>query len=356
MMVTLANEFAERGYRVDLVLTQAEGPYMSEVAHNVRVVDLGKSRVLTSLLPLAGYLRRERPDAMLSALNHANVIAILARYLSRTHVRLLVSERANFSVSSANMKPLQAALRRTIIANAYPQADGIIAVSEGVADDLAKSTGLDRATISVVYNPVVTQELLRKSRKTPSHPWFVAGEPPVIIAAGRLAKQKDFSTLLKAFSIVRQKRIARLVILGEGELKHELNNLANVLGIQSDIDFPGFVENPFSYLSRSSLFVLSSGWEGLPNVLIQAMACGVPVVSTDCPSGPREILADGQWGRLVEVGNAEEMAQAMAETLEKRHHPDVASRASEFSADRAVSGFLSHIFQSDSVEGATDAK
>jgi glycosyltransferase involved in cell wall biosynthesis len=167
-----------------------------------------------------------------------------------------------------------------------------------------------------------------------------AGEPPVILGVGRLTVQKDFPTLIRAFARVRQKRNARLLILGEGELRSELNALVAELGLQADVALPGFVENPFVFMRHASLFVLSSAWEGFGNVLVEAMACGMPVVSTDCPSGPAEILQNGKWGRLVPVGDVQALSEALLATLEESTHPDVAARAAECSVDRAVEGYL----------------
>ena len=339
VMVTLANGFAARGYAVDLVLATAEGPYLKDVDAAVRVVDLKARRVATSLPALVRYLRRERPVAMLAAMGHSNVIAVLARRLALVPTRVVVSERANFSISKANAS-WRGDLVGWFMRRAYPKAHGITAVSEGVADDLANALGLSRSSIEVIYNPVVTDTLLLRSREAPEHPWLEDGGGPVILSVGRLTIQKGFSTLIHAFARLRQAREARLIILGEGELRPDLEKLIADLGLDSDVVLPGFSGNPFTYMRLAKLFVLSSAWEGLPNVLIQAMACGTPVVSTDCPSGPAEILENGKWGRMVPVGDVDALAKAMAEALDEKEHPDVAARAAEFNVDRAVEGYL----------------
>jgi len=340
VMVTLANGFAARGFAVDLVLASAEGPYLKDVAQNVRVVDLRARRVLTSLPGLVRYLRRERPLAILSAMGHANVIAVLARKLSGTHPRLVVSEHSNFSVTAKHGDPRVARWMRRFMAWAYPLADGVVAVSQGVGDDLAPCIGLKPAAITVVYNPIDTAAVAQRSREALSHPWLQPGEPPVVVAIGRLTPQKDFPTLLRAFARLRQTQNARLLILGEGELRPQLEALVAGLGLQDHARLPGFVDNPFAYLSRSALFVLSSAWEGFGNVLVEAMACGTPVVATACPSGPEEILENGRWGRLVPVGDERALAEAMAAALQETHHPDVAARAAAFGVDKAVDGYL----------------
>lgn len=340
VMVTLANGFGARGLAVDLVLAKAEGPYLKDVSEAVRVVDLGVSRVLASLPGLIRYLRRERPAAMLSAMNHANVVALLARKLARIPTRLVVSEHNTLSAGRHTLPLGRARMMPWLMRRTYPWATSIVAVSTGVGDDLAEAINIPRHRITVVYNPVVTDELIAQSREAFVHAWLAPGVPPVILAVGRLTPQKDFTTLIRAFSCLRETRAARLIILGEGELRSELQTLIDALRLTADVDLSGFSVNPFAWMRRSALFVLSSAWEGLPTVLIEAMACGTPVVSTDCPSGPREILENGKWGRLVPVGDVAALAAAMAATLEESRSPDVARRATDFGIDQAVVGYL----------------
>ncbi len=171
------------------------------------------------------------------------------------------------------------------------------------------------AKVHVVYNPVVTPDLLNKAREDAGHAWLKRGQPPVILGAGRLTEQKDFETLLNAFAILRKKTEARLIILGEGEKRPDLETVIRRLGIEEDVDLHGYVENPYSFMRQSRVFVLSSKWEGSPSVVIAALACGCPVISTDCPGGVREILADGAYGDLVPVGDAAAMAEAMEKVL-----------------------------------------
>lgn len=338
VMVHLARGFAERGFQVDLVLAKAEGPYLAEVPPSVRVVDLRASRVLFSLPGLVRYLRKERPYALLSALNHANVIVCLAHRLARVPSRLVISEHNTLSASrpqNARGRLLPWFMRWT-----YPWADAVIAVSQGVAEDLVRTLGISAERVKVIYNPVVDDDLLTKSKEPLDHPWFTEGAPPVILGVGRLTEQKDFPNLIRAFALVRAQRPARLMILGEGELRPQLEALVHELGLQDDVALPGFVENPYAYMARAAVFVLSSRWEGLGVALIEAMASGTPVVSTDCPSGPREILEDGRWGRLVPVGDVDALAEAIVTTLDETEHPDVAARAKEFNVNYAVENYL----------------
>ncbi|ULR40554.1 glycosyltransferase [Thermus sp. NEB1569] len=333
VMVHLARGFAERGFQVDLVLAKAEGPYLAEVPPSVRVVDLRASRVLFSLPGLVRYLRKERPHALLSALDHANVIVCLAHRLARVPSWLVISEHNTLSASrpkNARERLLLWFMRWT-----YPWADAVIAVSQGVAEDLIHLTGLPREKIQVIYNPVVTPELFAKAREPLDHPWLASGEPPVILGVGRLTEEKDFPTLIRAFALVRAQRPARLMILGEGELRPQLEALVHELGLQDDVALPGFVENPYAYMARAAVFVLSSRWEGFGNVLVEAMACGTPVVSTDCPSGPREILDHGKYGRLVPVGDVKSLAESILKTMDEPPYRDL-SRVAEFTLEKSL--------------------
>lgn len=339
--VTLANELAERGFAVDLVLADASGPYLKEVSPAVRIVDLGAGRVLFSLPALVRYLRRERPRALLSGLHHANVVAVWAVRRARTPTVLVVAEHNTLTASSAyrrrRIPSMPWLMRRT-----YPRADAVVAVSEGVADDLAAALGLPRERVHVIYNPIVTDELLAMSRAPVDHPWCADGAPPMILAVGRLTEQKDFPTLIHAYARLRRRRSVRLVILGEGEARGELEDLIARLGLAEDVYLPGFVDNPFAWMRQARLFALSSRWEGLPSVLIQAMACGTQVVSTDCPSGPAEILEGGRWGRLVPVGDAEALEAALDAALDDDEdvHAAVEIRARDFSVEPSVLGYL----------------
>lgn len=340
VMVTLANTFAERGLTVDLVLASATGPYLAEISPSVNVVDLGKTRTITSLPGLMKYLYKRRPAVILSAMRHANLTTLLAKCLARVKTRVVISER-NDAPSKANQQNgIRSSFIQFLSRRLYVNADAVHAVSQGVADSTSKHLGLPREKITVVYNPVVSENLLRLAQADDGCQWGWDNSRPLILAAGRFTKQKDFPTLIRSFALLRKRCDALLVILGDGELRPELENLITDLDLQGHVLLPGFVENPFVVMKRANVFVLSSAWEGLPNVLIQAMACGTPVVSTNCPSGPAEILEDGKWGRLVSVGDVEALAQAILDTVAVKQHPDVAGRATYFSVERAADGYL----------------
>ena len=303
VMLALAGGIARRGFAVDLVLVRRQGAYVEDIPANIRVIELGTKRTVNSVAALARYLRRERPAVLLTALVHVNVAALLAGLLARVGTRLVVTEHNQISrnISPTASRTVRMAYR--LVPFLYPRAARIIAVSDGVAEDLTRFAGMERGRIDVAHNPVVTPDMLAKAAQPVNHPWFVEGEVPVILGVGRLSAQKDFGTLLRAFALVRASRPARLVILGEGACRKELEDLADELGIAADVQMPGFVDNPLAFMGKASLFVLSSRFEGLPTVLIEAMACGTPVVATDCPSGPREILEGGELGGLVPIGD-----------------------------------------------------
>jgi glycosyltransferase involved in cell wall biosynthesis len=335
VMITLAQGLAARGVAADMLVAQREGPNLPSQVAGIRIVDLKAYRVLAALKLLAAYLRREPPDAMLSALPHANVVAVWARALARAPTRLVVSEHTIPSLSARNAETLRARLLPLFMRRAYPKADAIVAVSDGVARDLSALVGVPRERITRIYNPVVTPELVRKALEPLEHDWFRAGEPPVVLGAGRLVPAKDYECLLRAFAAVRARRPVRLMILGEGGERARLERLAGTLRVAADVALPGFVDNPYRYMSRAAVFVLSSRWEGFGNVLVEAMACGAPVVSTDC-YGPREILEDGRHGLLVAVGDAASLARAIEAQIDGPAAPPSAGHAATFAAETAI--------------------
>jgi glycosyltransferase involved in cell wall biosynthesis len=340
MMVNLAAGLVERGVKVDLVLAKAVGPYLSQVPDAVRVVRLDSRGVLAAVPKLTLYLARERPQLMVTTLRHASVIALIARRLSRTGTPVFIRE-ANTPSKKLAVKRPKPWLVGQLIRRLYSQADGVIAVSEGVAEDIRKHFGIPGEKLAVLYNPVVTPDLEERARADLRHAWFEPGQPPVVLAAGRLHPQKDFPTLIRAFARLRQRTAARLLILGEGDERPRLERLVRELGLSSQVGLPGFVDNPFAYMARAGVFVLSSRWEGLPGVLIQALACGCPVVSTDCESGPAEVLERGKFGELVSVGDEAALAGAIERTLA---HPPcrerLRSRSQRYSQETVVGEYI----------------
>ncbi|MBW4647424.1 MAG: glycosyltransferase [Kastovskya adunca ATA6-11-RM4] len=342
VMLNLAQGFAEKGLKVDLVLTKAVGAYLTKIPPGVRVVDLGAKKLvfMSKLLALRRYLRQEQPKVLISAVDHINAAGWVQR-LTGVPTKVIVSVHNTLSVKLGNQPGVLGKLKLQLLQLCYRQADGIVAVSRGVAEDLARVTKLPLRDIRVIYNPVVMPNLLEKAQEPVDHPWFAPGEPPVILGVGRLATPKDFPTLIRAFNILRQHHNVRLMIVGEGENRSELEALVRELNLESEVALPGFTDNPYAYMAKAAVFVLSSAWEGLPTVLIEAIAVGTPVVSTNCPSGPMEILEDGKYGRLVPVGDVEALANAIQATLSNPIAPEILQqRARAFSAERAIEQYL----------------
>ncbi len=338
VMVNLARGLVREGLPVDMVLTRAEGPYLSQLPPQVRVVDLKSRRVGLAVPALIRYLRRTRPGALLSAMEHANLAALIAKVLSGVPVRVVVSVHAMYS-QEVELFPHRRnrALIPFLVRRLYPRASQVVAVSESVAADLAEAAGLPRGKIQVIFNPVVTPRLREQLQEPLDHPWFDHGEPPVILSAGRLTEEKDFPSLIRAFHLLHLRRPARLIILGEGPQREVLEQLICNLELDGHVQLPGFVPNPYPYMARAAVFVLSSRREGFGNVLVEALAAGVPVVSTDCPGGPAEILEQGRYGRLVPVGDVDRLAEAILETL--NHPPDpqlLRLRAEDFSIEQIL--------------------
>jgi glycosyltransferase involved in cell wall biosynthesis len=340
--VTIANALAARGVQVACVLPQATGPFLERLAPDVALVDLGTRRPLALVLRLARWLRRARPAALIVSQQHAIVAALLARRLSGIAVPLTAIQHNTLSELCRQSRRRSV---RWLLPRAarlfFPWADQVCAVSHGVAADLAAVTGIPVSAIRVLYNPTVTPELVVQARLPSGHPWLDAKDRPVVLGVGTLSAIKDFATLIRAFARLRRTRPARLIILGEGEERPRLKDLARELEIAADVELPGFAPNPYAFMARADLFAVSSRVEGMPNTIIEALACGCPVVSTDCPSGPAEILQGGRYGALVPPGDDAALAEAMIAALQACPERDaLRARAADFSVERAVEGYL----------------
>ena len=314
--LNLARGFIDLGYEVDMVLASAEGPLLPYLPTEAKLIDFGCHRVSRSMPGLIAYLRRERPDVMLCVMEHTSIVALWAAKLAAVNTRIVVTVHNTLSRASKHAPLLRGRIMPFFVRAFYPWAYCTVVVSEAAKKDLLHSGGLNPERVKVILNPVVTPDLFQAAEKAVEHPWFSEGQPPVILAVGRLTEQKDFTTLLKAFARVRDKCKCRLIIAGEGEERSALEKTITDLGIADDVDLHGYVDNPYAYMAHASVFVLSSAWEGLPTVLIEAMAIGLPVVSTDCPSGPKEILHNGKYGILVPVGDIDAIAQGVIHYLQ----------------------------------------
>lgn len=341
MMANLMRALVERGTGVELLATRLDGDHAAALPREVHIVDLGTVHTTRAAPAVAAYLTREKPPALLAVKDRAIRTAVRARRRARSGTRLVGALHTTLDAALAHKSRLQRWARIQPMPGLYANVERVIAVSGGVAQDAASLTGLPGDRITVIRNPVITPELHRNADEPISHPWFREGELPVIVGAGRLTRQKDFATLVRAFAAVRDVLPCRLVILGEGDLRTDLLRLARSLGVAEALDLPGFIANPFPYLRRAALFALSSAWEGSPTVLTEALALGTPVVATACPSGPDEILAGGRYGRLVPVGDAAALAKAIRATLEAPLPAEILRQAvSEYTAERAAAHYL----------------
>jgi glycosyltransferase involved in cell wall biosynthesis len=346
-MLTLAEGFAGRDIDVSLVLANAKGPYLSQAKETCRIVDLSTGSVWRAIPALIRYLQTEQPDVVVAALEHANAAALLARYAARTRSRVIVTTHTMVSKSLGSATGVRPRGLLGLMRLLYPTADAVIAVSRAVAADLSETISLPRTSIRVVYNPVAIGEVLRMSKARLNSQWFDSSTNPMVLAVGSLWPHKDHKALVNAFSIARQARPMRLVILGEGPERPALQAEVQKLHIQEDVLMPGFARNPYAWMARSSSFVLPSRWEGLPTVLVEAMACGLTPVATDCPGGSSEILEDGKYGFLTPVGDVAAMAEAILESLDRPvTASDLRNRAEAFSVQSAVDKYLTLIVES----------
>ncbi|NPV57317.1 MAG: glycosyltransferase [Anaerolineae bacterium] len=345
VFLTLADSFAQRGYQVHLVVTRAEGALVHQVPQGVVLMDLAAGSESGSLFKLVRYLRKYRPYALLSTLDLMSSIAILARWLAGVKTLILVREANTPSqMPRAGWKKV---VERLLLRWLFPRANILVAVSHGVADDMRYYASIDSRRITVIYNPALPDDLDVLKLEQVEHPWFAPGQPPIIMGMGSLVDRKNFPLLIRAFDQISSQCDARLVIFGEGEQRSALQMSIYRLNLADRIILPGQALAPFAYMARASVFVLSSNLEGLPNVLIQALASGCPVVSTDCPSGPREILDDGRFGKLVPVGDADAMAKAILGVLAGDHPMVDTAWLDQFRIGRVVDQYLAVLGLSD---------
>ena len=323
--LTLLQHLDRALFAPTLVLIRRRGALLAEVPADVEVIALDAGGIFSAARPLRRLIRKRAPHIVFSTSSGTNITAALAT--PRPGPRLVLSERSGLiREHRAHKRWILLAAKRLL----YRRADCVTAVSRGVADDLRARLGIEPARTQVVYNPIVTSDLEERVAAPVAEPWF-DDDVPVLLAAGRLTEVKGFDVLLDALVDVRRQHRCRLIILGEGPLRNELERQAERLGIDHAVKFPGFEANPFAYMRRSTAFVLSSHFEGLPGVLIQAMACGTPVVATDCSFGPAEIVTDGEDGMLVPPADPRALAKALLTLLRddpRRSALGVAARVS----------------------------
>jgi len=340
-MVNLACELARLGKEIDLVMPELKGPYIKNLSEEVTTFDLKTRNPYKLVFKLVKYLNKRQPEFLIASQQQTNIAAIIARWFVNFPLLLVIHQNNQLSTLAHYDKRILVRLLPFFAKVLYPLADKIVAVSNGVAQDIANITDLPAKQIKIIYNPIITKQIFLRAKETPSHQWFTNLKKPIILSAGRLTRQKDFSTLIKAFAQVLEKLDCQLVIIGEGENRLELEQLISDLKLEKFVALPGFAENPYNYIKRASLFVISSAWEGLPFVLVEAMALGTPVVSTNCPSGPNEILKGGKYGDLVPVGEVAALSASIQKTLVSPLSPEtLQERASLFTSEAVGQEFL----------------
>lgn len=343
MMINLAKGFTSIGHPPDFVVKDSSSPYLDALPRDVNVIKLGE--IHTDLeIAAALYLENAAPHAILTSKEENDEIALRAKERSGSNTRIVIRVPVNITsrLKHKGRGLIKTRMTYNKLKKVLSGADSIVAVSHGVAEDINSITGIPLEKIHVVRNPVISPELEEMAVDPPEHKWFEQKNKPVIIGIGRLGRQKNFELLIKAFAIARSKTDCRLIILGEGRRYHRLLKLIRTLKLEEHVDLPGFVVNPYSYLTRSDLFVQSSNWEGSPNALTEALALGIPVVATDCESGPREILQDGQVGRLVPVNDANALAEAIQLSFLNPVKAEILKEAvKEYTVERSSERYLS---------------
>lgn len=338
VLLTLINAFVEKDRKVEVILCKSGGVFQKQLSPAAKLVELHAQNLYHGFPKLVRHLKNTKPRVLLTTLNLASMVALLAKRLAGVNTRVVIRIANTISRQPKNWlkKYADSLLQKWI----YPWADEIVAVSDGVGDDLAAHVGIARERIVTVYNPIITPKLKALADIKLNHPLFAPSQPPVILAVGRLHVLKDYDTLIRAFAKVSARRPARLLILGEGDQRAQLESLVAELKLDDKVFMPGFVDNPFQYMRNAAVFVLSSTSEGLPAVLIQALACGCPAVSTDCPHGPSEILARGKYGRLVPVKDSDALAAAILSALAEPRSRPADEWLKKFSLDHAVEEYL----------------
>lgn len=355
--IYLANAFVSRGLDVEMVLMQAEGELLPLLDPRVRVIDLGAPRMRNLARPLACYLRERRPAAVLANMWPLTIMGVAVARAVWAKARVVVVEHNNWSAQSKQDGVMLRQFRKLSMRLLLPCASARVGVSKGVAQDLEDYAGLAGGSVQCVYNPVTGSP--RKRVPIPSSPqidqWRTGKQ---LLSVGVLQSQKRFDWLLMAFSqVAAADPEARLLILGDGPERASLESLVSRLGLQDRVFLPGFVDNPAPYYAEADLFVLSSEYEGLSLVLVEALEQGTPVVSMDCPSGPREVLEDGRYGALVPVGDVDALAKAMQEALGAAHdHEALKRRAQDFSVDKAADAYLDLLLPGWRAHAAAEVK
>ncbi len=347
--ISLTKGFLDYGIKADLVLVSAKGPLMNHLPVGVTVVNLKKGRTICAVFKLGAYLKKEKPTALISLMNHANIVAITAGVISRFKGHIMATEHNSIQFDLMGKGGLKNRLMLLLMRYVYKYADSVVAVSKGIVEELQTSLALKN--VVCIYNPVDQPQLVDGNIKNTPPRATASGSCKTIVAIGRLSPQKNYNLLIKSFNLIRDSGHARLHILGEGIERPELEKMIEDLSLHGLVTLHGYVTAPFDWLCKADLFVLSSSWEGLPLVIIEALASGVTVVATDCHSGPAELLENGKYGYLVPVDDAEKMAKAILYALKNPLEPELLKkRAEDFSIPRITEQYLNVIFPGEKNE------
>jgi glycosyltransferase involved in cell wall biosynthesis len=347
--LTLAEEFLARGYRVDVVLAEARGDLMEMVPESAHLVDMKATRLHRLVLPFARYLRSKRPDAVLVNIWPLTTLSVLAHRIARSRSRLVLCDHNTLSRAYEERGLIHRLLLGASIGLTYRLADARVGVSRGVIEDLARLGRIDVSDFDVVYNPIPVPGGDPSGDASGRSHWAHGGGKR-ILSVGSFKPQKNQALLIGAFAELVKSDEAVLTILGQGPLRKDLEALVGSLGLHDRVRLPGFLSDPGNLYHSADLFVLSSDYEGFGNVIVEALSCGVPVVSTDCPSGPREILADGEFGRLVACGDRRALSAAMHEALNDSHDSErLRRRAADFLPGIAADHYLRILFPDGSM-------
>ena len=341
--VSLIKGFLHHGIKVDLVLVSAAGPLLKQLPVGVTVVNLRKERTIYSVCKLRAYLKKEQPNALISLMNHANVVAVISGVLSRFKGHIMITEHNSIQFDLVRKDGFKSRAMLVLMRLIYKYADSVVAVSNGILKELQTVLALKNAVC--IYNPVDVPRVVDGNTNNTSSG---ASEPDAfktIVAIGRLSPQKNYQLLIKSFHLIRDSVPARLHILGEGNERPRLEKMIDDLSLHGLVTLQGFMTAPFNWLQKADLFVLSSSWEGFGLVIAEALAMGVTVVATDCHTGPAEILENGKYGYLVPVNDPDKMAEAIIHALKNPMDPDMLKkRAEEFSIPHITKQYLKVIF------------
>lgn len=346
--IRLIREFVERNYKIDLVVIDLKGDLISEIPEEVNLINLNRKKAHFSIFKMRDYLEKHEPDYLISAKERNNVLSYYAIKFAHVNTKLIASVRTNLELESQKNMSIKENFFKKIdyffARRIYKNVDYLVAVSKGVKDNLENFFNLSRNDIKVIYNPVVKEEINHLKNEDIQHEWFDNSKIKIIIGVGRFSPQKNFIMLLKAFNIaVKKNHDLRLVILGDGpdKIKNELTNYIKKENLENKVYLPGFVSNPYKYVNGSDVFVLSSIWEGFGNVVAEALAVGTPVISTDCPSGPEEILDHGNYGSIVPVNDHKRLAKEIENILIKNiNSKRLIKRAQKFSVEESANKYL----------------